>query len=217
MAARGPLTFWVSAILIVAGSIALVSLGPAAPRVLREPLDSLPKTLGSWQGQNWSFSDKVNTRLQADDAVLRFYSDREGNGIWVYVAYWGKQTAGRAPHSPRLCYPGAGWVPVMQDTPTIALNEGSHRSITVNRMLFQKGNVNTRELVLYWYQTGRRVVTSEYAGKILLLYDTIWNRRSDVGFVRLSTQVSDDPNEAMARLNDIVPHLAPHLDTVLPE
>lgn len=217
MATRGPLTFWVSAILIVASSAMLVSLGPATPRVLLEPLNSLPKTLGPWHGQDWSFSDKVNTALHADDAVLRYYSDREGAGVWVYVAYWGKQASGMGPHSPRLCYPGGGWLPVTQDSATIELTEGGRKSITVNRMLFQKGNVSARELVLYWYQTGQRVVTSEYLGKFLLLYDTLRNRRSDVAFVRLSTQSSHDPNAAMDRVRAIVRHLVPHLDATLPE
>ena len=118
-------------------------------------------------------------------------------------------------HSPKLCYSGAGWLPNEQGTVTIPLTTDGRSTIEVNRFLFQKGN--TKELVLYWYQTGRRVVTSEYTGKFLLIYDTLWNRRSDVAFVRLSTELGGASMEGATRqFQNVVQHLMPHLDARLP-
>jgi EpsI family protein len=40
-------------------------------------------------------------------------------------------------------------------------------------------------LVLYWYQTGSRVIRSEYASKLLLVKDSILHGRTDGALVRL--------------------------------
>ncbi len=118
-----------------------------------------------------------------------------------------------AAHSPALCYPGAGWLPIQDEMIRLPLSDGS--AMPVKRMLFQKGDA--KELVLYWYQTGRSVVGSEYLGKFALLQQVLWSRRSDVAFVRFSTDVtSAELGEAMQGLRDLIRELVPHLEVSLP-
>ncbi|MFB3818168.1 MAG: exosortase C-terminal domain/associated protein EpsI [Candidatus Methylomirabilales bacterium] len=209
---RARLTFGISTGLVALCLAVLAALGPAPPRPLQAGLRTLPAVAGPWRGEERFFPEKVDALLRADDTLLRAYTAPGQPPAWLYVAYWGRQADGMAAHSPKLCYPGAGWLPIEQTTETLHLPGG--KRIPVNRMLFQKGAA--KEVVLYWYQTGSRVVTSEYLGKFWLVIDTLWNRRSDVAFVRVSSETQGDPAAATQRLRDLLQHLVPRLDAVLP-
>jgi EpsI family protein len=192
----------------------LWTLEPAAPRMLRQPLATVPKSLGQWRGEDRDFPHAVTSVLRADDSLLRVHVGPDNRMVWLFIGFWGHQADGVAAHSPKLCYPGAGWSPVEQGMSTISLADGSSH-IEANQILFQKGRA--KELVLYWYQIGRRVVASEYLGKYQLVYNSLWNRRADVAFVRISTDViGGDNGNALQRLQDVARHLAPELDARLP-
>jgi EpsI family protein len=215
VAKQSCLTFWISFGLVFLNIVALLGLHPVSARPLQAPLDTLPKVIGEWRGKNRFFSDKVTAILQANDSLLRFYARPDGDAVWLYVAFWGRQADGMAAHSPKLCYPGNGWLPTETGQETLLLPHGARKEIRVNRILFQKGNV--KEMVLYWYQTGPRVVTSEYVGKFLLAYDSLWNRRSDVAFIRFSVEVTQGNTAlAMERAREIVQRVVPLLDDILP-
>ena len=215
MAKRTGLTFWVSTGLVVLNIVTLLGLRPVSAKRLRTPLDTVPKTLGEWRGENGFFSDKTNTMLRSDDSLLRLYMRPDREAVWMYAAFWGRQADGMAAHSPKLCYPGSGWLPIEAGEETILIPHGARKEIQVNRMLFQKGDA--KELVLYWYQTGPRVVTSEYVGKFFLVYDSLWNRRSDVTFIRFSVDVHQGNTAlAMASVHEMVQHVVPLLDDILP-
>jgi EpsI family protein len=215
VAKQSSLTFWISSGLVVLNIVLLLGLRPVSAKSLQASLDTLPKAIREWRGENRFFSDKVKAILKADDTLLRLYTRRDGDAVWVYVAYWGRQADGMAAHSPKLCYPGNGWLPTDTGQETILLSHGAKKEIRVNRILFQKGNA--QEMVLYWYQTGPRVVTSEYEGKFLLAFDSLWNRRSDVAFIRFSVEVSrGNTTLAMERAREIIQHAVPFLDDILP-
>jgi EpsI family protein len=216
MAARGPLTFWVCAAILLLCLVLLASMKPVVARPLTRPLADIPARLGIWQGEDRAFSDAVNAVLQADDSLLRRHVGPDGSVVWAYVAFWTRQADGMSAHSPKLCYSGAGWTSLQENIVTVPLRGQEPAAIQVNAVLFQKGGL--KELVLYWYQTGRHVVASEYFGKFHLVYNSLWHRRSDVAFVRLSTEVTDgDTSGAFLRLQDLARKLFPELDARLPQ
>ena len=53
----------------------------------------------------------------------------------------------------------------------------------MNRYLVRNGN--TRDLILYWYQTPRRVVAGEWSAKLWLVADAMRDRRTDTALVRV--------------------------------
>jgi EpsI family protein len=85
----------------------------------------------------------------------------------------------------------------------------------VNRVVIQKGL--DRQLVLYWYQSQRRVVASEYWGKIYTVVDAVRYNRTDAALVRLvlpipaNAAVADVEQEGIAFAQALFPHLAQHL------
>src|SRR5689334_2559450 len=49
--------------------------------------------------------------LKADDILSRLYQNTKGQQATLFVAFFETQRTGKAPHSPKNCLPGAGWVP----------------------------------------------------------------------------------------------------------
>jgi exosortase D (VPLPA-CTERM-specific) len=155
-------------------AVPLVEVTPRVP-----PLALFPQHLGAWRMTRSEPlpADELAT-LKTDDSLRRFYADRGGGGeIELRVAYYSSQRGGeRQPHSPKVCLPGGGWMPVESRIVSVAGGE-------VNLYIVSKGA--ERATVLYWYQTPYQAVASEWTTKALVAVNGILHRRTDVALVRL--------------------------------
>ncbi len=159
------------------------------------PLRLAPVVFGEWQMASETEMEKeVLDVLRADDTVSRVYrNDSTGRIAGLFVAYFKTQRTGQAPHSPKNCLPGSGWVPAASDVLSIDI-PGLNAPIAVNRYVVARGE--DKSLVLYWYQTPTRVVASEYAAKFYLVVDSVRYNRSDTALVRVVVPVVGDGEEA---------------------
>jgi EpsI family protein len=133
---------------------------------------------------------EVKEILKADDLLTRMYGGPEFHaGLNLFVAYFRSTQTGQAPHSPKNCLPGAGWMPSESNTIAI-LVAGEVHPIPVNRYLVSKGD--DKSVVLYWYQSHNRVVASEYTARFWLVADSIRYHRSDTALVRIVANVFDN-------------------------
>jgi len=99
----------------------------------------------------------------------------------VLVAWFNSQTKGdRQPHSPRVCLPGAGWLPESTGTVSIETPAGQ---LAATQYIVSKGGF--RSAVLYWYQTPRRTIAGEWEAKSWILVDALRDHRTDVALVRI--------------------------------
>ena len=160
---------------------------PAPPGLAR-----FPAQFADWKTLREDPLDKdvVNT-LRADELLSRTYVRTAGGAeASLFVAWFQSQRAGASqPHSPQVCLPASGWTP--QETGEIAVGTALG-SIAVNRYVI--ANHGDRAVVLYWYQTPRRVTAGEWASKFWLIPDAIRDRRTDTALVRVvvwSTSVGD--------------------------
>jgi EpsI family protein len=133
--------------------------------------------------------------LKADDTLSRTYHGPETSVANLFIAFFRTQRAGVAPHSPKVCLPGAGWVPIESSIVTISV-PGRGEPMPVNRNTIERGEY--KSVVLYWYQSRDRVVADEYRAKFYSMYDSIRYRRSDTALVRVVVPVIDDENAARA-------------------
>jgi EpsI family protein len=176
-----------TAVLIVqAGLFYTLSRSEAVP--ISRPLAEFPKALGEWRlYREGVVEQEILDVLRADDLLNRIYAQpASGLAANLFVAYFKSQRTGQAPHSPKNCLPGAGWVPSASET--VSLNvPGRSEPIEVNRYIVSKGD--ERSVVLYWYQTRDRVIASEYAAKVYLVFDSIRDNRSDTALVRVVVPV----------------------------
>jgi EpsI family protein len=184
---------------------------------LRQPLASLPTTLGEWSGYDEPrFSEDILAILGVDEYLNRTYFAADVPPVSLYVGYYQSQRQGDTIHSPMNCLPGAGWEPVLTQRIRLSVN-GRPEALEVNQVIVQKGA--ERHLVLYWYQSQGRVVASEYWSKFYMVYDAIRTNRSDGALVRVITPMSStQPDDAAAerRVVGFVQGLFPLLERYLP-
>lgn len=190
------------------------SRGERIPR--GQPLDLFPPRLQSWQeAQNYPVEQEIREQLKADDMLNRLYEDTaSGAGAGLFVAYFRTQRTGQSPHSPKNCLPGSGWEPEATGRLDVAV-EGQARPIRINRYVVSRGDEES--VVLYWYQSQRRVTASEFAAKFWLVMDSIRYHRSDTALVRVTVPViNHDRDGATRSAVAFVQALFPVLKSYLP-
>jgi EpsI family protein len=167
------------------------SRGELAPS--HRPLDQFPTQLGDWTMiQQGVMEQEIKDVLRADDYITRSYGQgREQANL--FVAFFKSQRAGQAPHSPKNCLPGAGWIWTVSDQIPITLPD-ENRTIQVNRYIVQRGD--QKSLILYWYQSRDRVVASEYTAKVYVVADALRYNRTDTALVRVEVPIIEGNDQA---------------------
>jgi EpsI family protein len=131
--------------------------------------------------------------LGADQTLERAYlNPATGATVDLFVAWFQSQRGGATqPHSPKVCMPGSGWMPV--ESTEIRMNT-SRGEIPVQRYVV--ANHGVTGVALYWYQTPRRVVTGEWEAKFFTFADGMRDRRTDTAIVRIFTNSRPNGGEA---------------------
>src|SRR5260370_40107494 len=75
------------------------------------PFDTFPGKINGWKMvQKEVIEDDVRSVLRGDDYISGWYSDSPDRVADLFVAFFKSQRYGQAPHSPKNCLPGSGWV-----------------------------------------------------------------------------------------------------------
>ncbi len=141
--------------------------------------------------------------LKADDILSRVYENKtNGRFATLFVAYFDTQRTGKAPHSPKNCLPGSGWVQDQAGMVDIAI-PGQTDPVHVNRYIVSRGD--NRSIVFYWYQSHNRTIASEYSAKFYTIADSIRYNRSDTALVRVVVAVdANNTQRAMDTGTDFI-------------
>jgi EpsI family protein len=155
-----------------------------------KPLQEFSLVDGDWVvRQEVQLDQETLEVLKADDILSRVYQNKSsGRVATLFVAYFETQRTGKAPHSPKNCLPGSGWVPSQSGMIDIAIT-GEKKPIRVNRYVVSRGQ--NESVVLYWYEARNRIVASEYSAKIFTVADAIRYNRTDTSLVRVVVGVED--------------------------
>jgi EpsI family protein len=163
-------------------------------RPAKPDFGQFPIHFGAWERIREEPVDAATeAQLGADRLVSSTYmQEPNGRVVNLFVAWFQSQRAGTSqPHSPQVCLPASGWVPETNGTININTSAGT---ITVNRYVIAKGQ--ERAVVLYWYQSPRRVIAGEWSAKFWLMADALRDRRTDTSLVRVTSWVSKDQDLA---------------------
>jgi EpsI family protein len=211
----------VVAVLFTAAAAYLATASRAEELPPREPLSQLSMTIDQWSGRREAdLTPEILAVLGVDDYITRTYRRQNDQALGLYIGYHTSQRQGDAIHSPLNCLPGAGWEPMEVGRKTIPVrSEGASappRDIEVNRVVIGKGL--DRAFVLYWYQSHRRIVASEYWGKVYTVLDSVRYNRTDAAMVRIVVPVPDEASleAAEAQATSFAQALFPHLPSHLP-
>jgi len=184
-----------AALLLQAALFYTLSHGEAVPNP--RSLSGFPARLDQWVlAKEGVVEREILDVLRADDVLNRVYRNGSSGEIAnLFVAYFKTQRTGQAPHSPKNCLPGSGWVPSVSEIVLLDI-PGRTEPIDVNRYIVSRGEESS--LVLYWYQTRDRAIASEYKAKIFLVLDSIRYNRSDTAMVRVVVPVREGDTERAA-------------------
>lgn len=180
------------------------------------PLTSLATQFDSWKMTGeYPIEKEVQDVLQATDTVNRIYQDGVSrSSVSLFIAFFKSQRSGVAPHSPKNCLPGNGWVPERSEIVRYPV-PGSPEGIEVNQYIVQKGD--SKNVVVYWYQSHGRIVASEYKAKLFVMADAIGKNRTDTALVKIISPVfNDDLPTAIATAQRFVANSFPPITAVLP-
>jgi EpsI family protein len=155
-----------------------------------KPLQQFSLTDRNWAvRQDVELDKETLDVLKADDILSRVYQNKStGKLATLFVAYFETQRTGKAPHSPKNCLPGTGWVPSQSGIIDIPISQES-KPIRVNRYVVSRGQ--NESVVLYWYQARNRIIASEYSAKIFTVADAVRYNRTDTSLVRVVVGVND--------------------------
>jgi EpsI family protein len=196
--------------MLVVHSAATTEQPPTPPS-----LAQFPAQFGEWKmiGED-PITPEVASVLHADQLLSRTYVQPPTNAAaGLFVAWFQSQRGGASqPHSPRVCLPGSGWTP--QETGEIRIDT-SAGVIEVNRYVVVNGK--QRAVILYWYQTPRRVIAGEWAAKFWLVADAVRDHRTDTALARITVWSNEGQDEAAtARAVGFVRGVYPLLRETLP-
>jgi len=130
--------------------------------------------------------------LKPDDYLNRDYVSGKNQVLNLFVGYFNSRRNGRAPHSPEWCLPGAGWKTV--STRVVSIDTGARNPLPANEYVVEKGV--DRQLVVYWYHQGERVMSSEVLAQLYAIPDMVLHGRTDTSLVRIIAPVSGNRIEA---------------------
>jgi EpsI family protein len=175
----------------------------------RIDLLEVPQQVGNWRGTDQPLEQRILEMLGLDAYIQRKYVDHSGKALWLYVGYYQQQRQGKGIHSPKHCYPGAGWSLVEKGVESVPLNGDGREMILVNRMIFQKDRA--KQLILYWFQSSNRIAHSEYTHRIYMVLDAIIFNRTDGALVKVSAPVAGNLAEVLDYQKEFIREIYPSL------
>ena len=190
-------TFWgLAVVMLLVGAYSEWQLfGPAPDEGLTPEVAAIPHEIGAWRVEDVTLDQRTYEILETRNVLYREYrADPAAPPIALCIVY--ARANRKAPHPPEVCYTGAGAHVDKRPAEVITL---ASRPLPGNVLQVVHGQ--TREVVLYWYLAGDRLLTSYYGQQLAIMWNQVTGRPAQSALIRYSTSISPgSPHEAMARL-----------------
>jgi EpsI family protein len=184
--------YWITLLLMTSAAAGYAFSLRRNPDVLVRPLESIPAAIDGWTQTAVQSLDQGALRVLRPTSYLSRTYGKEGRELGLFVTYYAEQRAGESMHSPRNCLPGGGWEIWQLGSETISLEESR---APINSYSIQRSR--ERLLMLYWYQSRKRIIASEYLGKLLLVKDSLFEGHTGGSMVRVIGPDQADTRTAM--------------------
>lgn len=185
---------------------------------LRQPLSTLPLTVGDWLGEEAPLPEMMAAVQSFDDLFInRVYRRANSNGsISVFVGYVGRPRA-RLGHRPDVCYAAHGWTEMAEERHEARSASGQRVPCTLQRFS-RPDEFGPVVLVLSAYLSNGRYVEEPSERRD-------WNSRSAALFgerpayltrVQIALPQGVDPAADVAALQDFLGLLADAVSGIMP-
>jgi exosortase D (VPLPA-CTERM-specific) len=178
------------------------------------PFSEFPMQLKAWRmaGQS-EFSTDVLRILKPTDYIYRQYKGADGKTVNLYIGYHGGGKESGGIHSPRHCLPGSGWYEIYTKRGILEIPSGGR--IKLVRSVYQKGE--NKELFLYWFQARGHSMNDEFSLKLAEMTGSLFHRRRDTAFIRVSVPFEGDESAAISRGEQFVRDINSTVQDFLPQ
>ena len=169
---------YIGTLALLGGTLVAAHLTPSrTPERLRRPLTSISAEIAGWK---LSGTDELAPQqFSATSYIARTYAKNDQT-LAILVGFHDSHQHGVSIHTPKNCLPGDGWE-IWQSTSPEVVFDG--RPVTIN--LYRIYRAGERLAVLYWYQSRGRVTANEFAAKLMLMRDGLFEGRTSGSFVRI--------------------------------
>ena len=182
----------------------------AAAEPLKADLSTLPLVMGEYRGEDIEMSESVEEVLDAEDSIKRYYRGEGDKGFMMYVGYFAHLGEARL-HSPKVCYPGAGWEE--RGEQEFKIQAGGEKAVPVSVVVFHKRGYY--QGVVNWYiQWGGPTADADEA-KWRELWRVVFGRRGIIK-VQLAIGLDQGGEVPMDRLEEVIVRVNAELERLLP-
>ncbi len=150
--------------------------------------------------------------LGADATLFRTYNRNGSVPIWLFLGYFESQQEYSQIHSPKHCYPGAGWNILSEKSVSLQAPAGNIRA---TKLIISDG-LSTR-IVIYWFSTPSGALTDEFALKWYQTRQSLLGRPQVSTFVRFSAPVPNGTDETAVEkdLVNLIESMTASIESVL--
>jgi EpsI family protein len=179
---------------------------------LGRPFGEFPASHEGWRmiGQA-NLGENILKVLMPTDYLSRRYAREDGSSVDMYLSFFnGGPGAGRI-HSPKHCLPGGGWTELSSTHTTLDLGG---EAVNLARAVYAMGN--KREVIYYWFSMRGRTMSDEFSLKLAEITGSMFHRRRDQSFMRISVQGDGAQEAAEQQIEDFLRDFYPVIRDFLP-
>ena len=184
---RHDLKFMVAVFVLVGFTVALYTQQFHRDRNVVEIRKEFPSQVHDWFSNELPFSPGVEAVLSPDFYVYKTFSKEAASPVTLLLLRYNNIEKADLSHSPTVCLTGQGWEIKKVSEQTIETGIAAIPQVHANRILLQK--LDTRMVVLYWYQSVDRSLANRGYQKLILFLDYFSGKPVTNAFVRLSSPV----------------------------
>lgn len=153
----------------------------------------IPSSISGYESFDEQVDKATLTTLRADAVLFRTYLSPGKPEIWLFIGFFASPQENSQIHSPRHCYPGAGWTILSERKISITAEDDSHEAT-----LLKIENGQEKHLVLYWFESADGAIPNEFALKWNQMKNSLLGRNRSTAFVRFSMKLEPEENEQAA-------------------
>jgi len=165
----------------------LLPFSHVAPIELEQNLISFPIEIANWKGEDIPSDFPIFKKMGVDSELSRSYRKEFGRAVSLYVGYYAFQTDKKE-------MVGYEIDAFFQNAQEMHFVLESGKTIEINYVVDRTG----KKIMLFWYNVGERVVTSQYWVKVYTTWNALVKRRSNGAAIIVSSDIGKPTDIPMA-------------------
>lgn len=197
---------------LLAGAALFISFHKDLQVPLARPFAEFPVAHNGWRmAAQSNFSADILNLLRPTEYLSRSYVRSDGASVNMYLSYFDGSPEGGRIHSPRNCLPGGGWTELSSERIEMSINGEA-----VNLVRAVYGSGESKEVLYYWFAMRGQTISDEISLKLAEITGSIFHRRRDQSFIRISVQDRNDVGVTQKWIEDFLVDFYPVIGEFLP-